>query len=103
MTDMHMAEDGLPLHHVDAHLERLLKSREFPKTICPSEVARALSTSELHANDIQSWRDLMTPIRRYAFQLRDQGKLEILQKGNVLPKDQSLEDTTGPIRLRKVA
>lgn len=98
-----MEERTSRLHHVDSHLDRLLRSREFPKTICPSEVARALSTSELEANDVQSWRELMTPIRQYAFQLRDQGKLEILQKGNILPNDQSLEDTTGPIRLRKVA
>lgn len=97
-----MTVDSEQLQHIDLHLCRLLRSREFPKTICPSEVARALSAKELEDNNVQSWRELMTPIRQHAFQLRDQGRLEILQKGNVLPVSQTMEATTGPIRLRRI-
>lgn len=93
---------GIDLTLVDAHLQQLLAKRQYPKTLCPSEAARALSNAELAESGVTSWRDIMTPLRRYVFELRDQGTLEILQKGNVLPRSQSLEDTIGPIRLRNV-
>ena len=89
------------MEHVKKHLDRLLDAREYPKTICPSEVARALSNSELEALGAESWRDLMPTIREHVFGLRDRGSVEILQKGNAIPADQSLEETTGPIRVRK--
>ena len=89
------------LLHVDAHFDRLLTARDYPKTICPSEVARAMSAEELSDNGAASWRDLMSAIREYTFDLRDQDKVEILQKGNVLPRTQGLKDTAGPIRVRK--
>ena len=86
---------------VKEHLERLLSSREFPKTICPSEAARAMSSDELKQSGAATWRDLMPAIRSYAFELRDQDRIEILQRGQVAPASQTLENTTGPIRLRK--
>lgn len=87
---------------VTDHLNKLLDRRQHPKTICPSEAARALSRSELDESGVDCWRDLMPALRELAFELRDQGQLEILQKGDVLPSTQTLEDTTGPIRLRRV-
>lgn len=87
---------------VNNHLQQLLVKRQYPKTLCPSEAARAMSNAELAETGVTNWRDIMTPLRRYVFELRDQGHLEILQKGNVLPRTQSLEDTVGPIRLRNV-
>lgn len=92
----------IDLTHVNNHLQQLLVKRQYPKTLCPSEAARALSSAELAESGVTSWRDLMTPLRCHVFELRDQGDLEILQKGNVLPSTQSLEDTVGPIRLRNV-
>lgn len=89
------------MEHIDNHLNKLLDAREFPKTICPSEAARALSSSELEALGAGSWHDLMPTIRERVFEMREQGSVEILQKGNVLPMDQSLEDTSGPIRVRR--
>lgn len=89
------------LEPVKPHLERLLCSRTYPKTICPSEAARALSADDLKDAGADTWRDLMPAIRKYAFELRDEGVVEILQKGVVLPLDQSLGETMGPIRLRK--
>ena len=85
---------------IDIHLNRLLESRDYPKTICPSEVARALSADELAEMGTGSWRDLMGPIRTYVFELRNQGKVEILQRGEVLPLTQGFEQTSGPIRVR---
>lgn len=89
------------LEIVTAHLDELLHQRQYPKTICPSEAARALSTPELHESGVESWRDLMPALRQLAFEMRGQGKIEILQKGQVLPPDQTMDQTTGPIRLRQ--
>lgn len=86
-----------------SHLNHLLNSREPPKTLCPSEVARALSLAELQAAGAPSWRDLMPAIRNIVAQMRDQGKLEVLQKGEVLDGDlgKGLAGVSGPIRLRR--
>ena len=86
---------------VKPHLERLLKAREYPKTICPSEAARALTSSEVAQAGVNTWRDLMPTIRRYAFEIRDSGEVEILQKGQVVPLSKQMNDIRGPIRLRK--
>lgn len=96
-----MATPAPNLEVVTAHLERLLDQREHPKTLCPSEAARALSRTELDHSCVESWRDLMPALRELAFEMRDQGQIEILQKGNVLPPGQSMSETTGPIRLRR--
>ena len=86
---------------LDHHLHRLLDSRVAPKTICPSEVARALSPSELNDLGVSEWRDLMPRIRNIIWSLREDGKVEILQHGEVLSDLQSLDDIKGPIRARK--
>jgi Protein of unknown function (DUF3253) len=83
------------------HLNRLLDSRLFPRTICPSEAARALSAAELQETGFHHWRDLMPAIRELAFELRDRGALDILQKGEILPQSQTMQQTVGPIRLRR--
>ena len=44
-------------------------------TICPSEVARAL---------YDDWRPRMEEVRQVAYQLRDEGKIEVTQKGKVV-------------------
>lgn len=89
------------MDHVTTHLNRLLDTRSFPKTICPSEAARSLSTLELQQIGAASWRELMPNIRALAFELRARGELEILQKGHLLPASQTLDQTIGPIRLRR--
>ena len=94
-------EESINLDPVLPHLESLLKKREYPKTFCPSEVARAASISELQEAGAPSWRELMQPLRRLCFQMRDEGKLEILQRGELLPDAQSMNDTKGPIRIRR--
>lgn len=95
-----MADEAVNSDPILPHLEQLLQKRQHPKTLCPSEVARALSQEQLKEAGVSSWRDLMPYLRNLAFQMRDNGEVEILQKGNVLPSDQTLEQTTGPIRIR---
>jgi len=97
MTDL-----NINLEVVVTHLNKLLDQRQYPKTMCPSEAARALSKPELDQSGVESWRDLMPALRLLAFEMRDQGQIEILQKGTVLPPTQTREETTGPIRLRRL-
>ncbi|KAL9597164.1 MAG: hypothetical protein Q9219_005330 [cf. Caloplaca sp. 3 TL-2023] len=87
---------------LDKHLSRLLHSRDYPKTICPSEVARAFSESELRGLEVSDWRGLMDPVRAQLFSMRANGQVEILQKGEVVPLDTDPEDIRGPIRARLV-
>ena len=82
------------------HMRDLLERRDWPKTICPSEVARALSNSELTQLDAESWRDAMDDIRHLAFDLREDGEVEVLQKGEVLGQTVTADNVHGPIRLR---
>jgi hypothetical protein len=80
----------------------MTEAREYPKTICPSEVARALSREELNTLQCADWRAAMDPIRREAWSMRQQRLLDITQKGEVV-RLESLGEVRGPIRLRKVA
>jgi len=84
------------------HLDRLLTFREFPKTICPSEVARSLTDTELRQAGVSSWRDTMPLIRSMVWTMRDRGEVEVLQRGQPLAQDTALEDVRGPIRVRKI-
>lgn len=83
-------------------LTHLLHQRAHPKTICPSEVARSLSASEIHdAVGGENWRDTMPAIRELAWRMRDEeGTVDILQRGEVLGRDVGIGDVRGPIRLR---
>jgi len=53
-----------------------VRQRGLAKTICPSEVARALGGDE--------WRSLMDDVRSVGIELVNQGYLQITQKGVVV-------------------
>lgn len=82
-------------------LNRLLSSREFPKTICPSEIARAISATELNSLGVSEWRDLMPEVREMLWKMRERGEVEILQRGGLLPESTELQNIKGPIRARR--
>lgn len=82
-------------------LNRLLSAREYPKTICPSEVARALSATDLVLLGVSEWRDLMPEVREILWTMRDRGEVEILQRGAPLPEGTELQNIKGPIRARR--
>jgi len=85
------------------HLLMFLENRQPPKTFCPSEVARALSSDELQSEGVQEWRQLMPRVRRLAWEMRANGELEVLQRGEVIGDTVvSLDDLKGPIRIRRV-
>ena len=74
---------------IEATLLRLVHARGPKKSICPSEVARAL---------MPGWQGLMGAVRRVAVRLAVAGRIEILRKGK--PVDPV--DVRGVIRLRAV-
>jgi hypothetical protein len=66
----------------------LAAQRGKDKTICPSEVGRKLFPHD--------WRSYMEEIRKIAFELRDAGKVVIMQKGNEVTGS----EVVGPIRIQ---
>ena len=99
----HSDQDNMGAELLQTRLGKLLAAREPPKTICPSEVPRSLSKSELDALNAAQWRDLMPAVRRLLWEMRDRGEVEILQKGAVLPPDVGLDEVKGPIRARRIS
>ncbi|GJD94662.1 DUF3253 domain-containing protein [Methylobacterium iners] len=61
---------------IEETLLRLVAERGAGKTICPSEVARALGGP--HPD---GWGPLMQPVRRVAVRLCKAGRIAILRKG----------------------
>ena len=72
---------------IDAEILALTEARGPDKSICPSEVARALA---------EDWRALMGDVRRGAARLAEAGRIDILRKGK--PIDPAT--MRGVIRLR---
>jgi hypothetical protein len=75
------------LSPIAAEIIRQTEARGADRSICPSEVARALDPD---------WRKLMAPVRRAAAQLADAGRIDILRKGKPIPP----HEMRGVIRLR---
>jgi len=74
-----------------AEILRQTAERGADKSICPSEVARALAPAE------EEWRRLLGPVRAAAIRLARAGRIEVLRKGK--PVDPEAE-IRGVIRLR---
>ncbi len=70
----------------------MLQQRGEGKTICPSEVARAVAGSEARAE----WEPLMQPVRDAAQKLVDAEAVVITQRGRIVDG----LTAKGPIRLR---
>lgn len=78
---------------IRSQITTMLQNREQSKTLCPSEVVRALS------DDLpDGWRAEMPTVRNVAFDMALHGSLTILQKGKLIPPTQ-LQSIKGPIRI----
>ena len=77
---------------IASEILRQTTARGPDKSICPSEVARALAGGE-----DGPWRPLMGPVRQSAIALATAGRIEILRKGKPVPMDA----VRGVIRLRQ--
>ncbi len=67
---------------IEATLLSLAAARGAGKTICPSEVARALG-----GDHPDGWSPLMQPVRREAVRLMKDGRVVILRKGRPVDPD----------------
>ena len=76
-----------PEPEIAAAILRLVEARGADKSICPSEVARALDAD---------WHRLMGPVRQAAIGLALAGRIHILRKGKPIDPAQ----VHGVIRLR---
>lgn len=72
---------------IEAELLRQVTARGAEKSICPSEVARALS---------ETWQPLLGRVRAIAVRLSVEGRIEVLRKGKPVEPD----EVRGVIRLR---
>ncbi len=85
-----MTEDA---PRIAAEILRLVTERGPDKSICPSEVARALAPDDQDT----TWRPLMSPVRRVATAMAVAGRIDILRKGKPVDPNQEVR---GVIRLR---
>ena len=67
---------------IEATMLGLVAERGAGKTICPSEVARALG-----GQHPDNWGPLMQPVRRVAVRLAHAGRVAILRKGKPVDPD----------------
>lgn len=71
---------------VEREIRAQVIHRGAGKTICPSQVARALASD---------WRDLMNPVRQAAAEMAMRGEIVVTQKGVAV----DAQTAQGPIRL----
>lgn len=64
---------------IETTILRLVAQRGPDKSVCPSEVARAIG-----GPDQDCWRPLMQPVRSVAVRLAKQGRIAILRKGRAV-------------------
>jgi hypothetical protein len=79
---------AMNIEAITAAMLRIAAERGPAKSMCPTDVARAVSA--------ENWRPLLGPVRKVAADLARQGKIEILRKGKPINPD----DMRGVIRLR---
>ena len=93
MTQLRTHPESLPTPaDVEAAVLQLTEARGTGKSICPSEVARALLPGPG-----ARWQTLMGPVREAACRLARAGQVDILRKGQPV----SPEAPKGVIRLRR--
>ena len=76
---------------ITAALLHLAAERGPEKSLCPTDVARAVSA--------ENWRPFLGAVRKVAADLARQGKIEILRKGKPINPD----EMRGVIRLRAIS
>lgn len=76
---------------ITAAMLRIAAERGLAKSMCPTDVARAVSA--------ENWRPLLGAVRQVAAELARQGKIEILRKGKPINPD----EIRGVIRLRAIS
>lgn len=76
-----------------AALDALLAERGLDKTICPSEIARAIAAADSH--DGSEWRAWMPSVRDVTAELAAAGVIEVTQRGSRV----DIHSVRGPVRI----
>ncbi len=77
-----MTTPAFPPEAITESMLALVAARGPGKTICPSEVARALA-----GDHPDNWGPLMQPVRRVAVRLAHEGRVLITRKGRPVDPD----------------
>jgi len=92
-----MTVDKNAAAQIEETMLALVETRGEGKTICPSEVARAIAGEHPDA-----WGRLMQPVRKVAVRLTKEGRVAILRKGKPAdPHDFKSVYRIGPARPAK--
>lgn len=87
-----MNKQEISPHTIRETMLTLVQARGPQKSICPSEVARAL----FDKNDGETWRQYMDAVRTMAHRLAEEGRLIVTQKGETV----DIRTAKGPVRLQ---
>jgi hypothetical protein len=71
-----MSSESIDISALETSMLSLIAERGPEKTICPSDVARAVS-----GGHPDQWGPLMQPIRKVAVRLAGEGRLVVYRKG----------------------
>lgn len=77
-----MTEQKDETARIEESMLALVAERGQAKTICPSEVARAIAGAHPDA-----WGRMMQPVRKVAVRLAKEGKVVIMRKGKPVDPD----------------
>lgn len=91
-----MPARGVTARAVSAALRRMLEDRGPGKSICPSEVARAVAgRARPDTTDPGAWRTLMPCVRAVVARLAARGEVVVLQRGRRVDPERA----RGPVRI----
>lgn len=78
---------------IAAAIRTLLRKRDEGKTICPSDAARVSGGEQ--------WRDYMDLARSVAQDMARSGEIVVMQSGEEIPEELTVNHIKGPIRLAR--
>lgn len=90
-----MNQQEISPHTIRETMLTLVQERGPQKSICPSEVARALVDNQ-DTDDHEQWRAQMDSVRAMAHRLAEEGRIIVTQKGETV----DIRTAKGPVRLR---
>lgn len=82
-------KDSATYERLTSTILALCRHRGPGRTICPSDAARVVGAD--------GWRDIMDDARHAAVELADVGRVQILARGEPVPRSEPLR---GPVRIR---
>ena len=96
-----MNQQEISPHTIREIMLALVQERGPQKSVCPSEVARALVTAQIddheqQVTDGEAWRMHMDAVRAMAHRLVEEGRIVVTQQG----KSVDIRTAKGPVRLQ---